>query len=437
MPRGERPLDEGDTPLLRFAADLRALRKAAGSPVYRELSRRANYSAPVLSEAAAGRKLPSLAVTLAYVRACGGDETTWEARWRETAAQNEPPPLADDRDPPYPGLAAFQITDADRFFGRAALVAELLAQVRATRLVGVFGASGSGKSSLLRAGLAAPSPGPTFVFTPGPHPLEECALALASLTGEPGATLLEELTTSASVLHLRVRQALADYPDETDLLLVIDQFEELFTVCADAAERQAFLAALGHATTAPRSRVRVVLGVRSDFFAHCARHGELRPALGVGQVLVTSMTPDELREAIIRPAVKANCTVDGALVACLVAEAVDQPGVLPLVSHALVETWRRRQGMTLTLAGYEQAGGIRHALARTAETVYTGLTEPRQAVARQVLLRLTALGTGTEDTKRRISRTELDQTPLLDSVLTTLTRCGCRVPLSASLTTCP
>src|SRR4051812_10281951 len=338
VPRGERPLDSGDTPLLKFAADLRKLREAAGNPVYRELGRRSHYSAPALSEAAAGRKLPTLAVTLAYVAACNGDTVLWEQRWREVAADKETvaEPVA-ETDAPYLGLSPFRIGDADRFHGRDALLTELREQVAARRFVGVFGASGSGKSSLLHAGLAAVArregvdgggPQPLLLFSPGPHPLEECAVRLAELTGESAATLKAEFAADSAQLHVRVLEAVASQPGDVDLLLVVDQFEEVFTLCADPAERTAFIRALVTAATAERSRARVVLGVRADFLGHCGDHPELRAALRGGQVLVGPMTADELRETIMKPAAAAGYSVETALVVRLVAEASNQPGAL-------------------------------------------------------------------------------------------------------------
>ncbi|EWM18512.1 serine/threonine protein kinase [Kutzneria sp. 744] len=429
MPRGERPLDVGDTPLLRFAADLRKLREAAGNPVYRELSRRSHYSAPALSEAAGGRKLPTLAVTLAYVAACDGDTEEWEQRWREVAADKEAPDEpAVESDAPYLGLSPFRIGDADRFHGRDALLAELREQVAARRFVGVFGASGSGKSSLLHAGLAAVArdegvagdgPQPILLLSPGPHPLEECAVRMAKLTGESAVVLKAEFVDDPAHLHLRIRQAFAG---PVDLLLVVDQFEEVFTLCTDPVERTAFIRALVAAATAEPSRVRVVLGVRADFLGPCGDHPELREALRGGQVLVGPMTADELREAIMKPAATAGCSVETALVVRLVADASNQPGALPLVSHALRETWRRRRGIAVTLSAYAATGGIHHAIARTAESVYDGFDPEQRDVVKQILLRLTALGETTEDTKRRITLDELDDEPAVRAVLDELVR---------------
>jgi hypothetical protein len=432
VPRGERPLDAGDTPLLRFAADLRKLREAAGNPVYRELGRRSHYSAPALSEAAAGRKLPTLAVTLAYVAACDGDTVLWEQRWREVAAEKEPPAEpAVEADSPYLGLSPFRIGDADRFHGRDTLLAELREQVATRRFVGVFGASGSGKSSLLHAGLAAVArregvdgggPQPLLLLSPGPHPLDECAARLAELTSEPAETLKAEFTADPTRLHARVLEAVKSRPGDVDLLLVVDQFEEVFTVCADLDERTAFIQALVAAATAERSRARVVLGVRADFLGHCGDHPELRAALRGGQVLVGPLTADELRETIMKPAAAAGYSVETALLVRLVAEAGNQPGALPLVSHALRETWRRRRGIAVTLAAYNAAGGIHHAIARTAESVYDRLDPNQRAVAKQILLRLTALGEGTADTKRRLTLNELDDDPAIRAVLDELVR---------------
>ncbi|MET9632817.1 hypothetical protein ABZX92_35720 [Lentzea sp. NPDC006480] len=358
MPRPERPLDSDDDELLRFAADLRLLREKAGKPTYRELSKAAHYSVTVLSEAASGRKLPSLAVTVAYVHACGGDVEQWRRRWHEVAESVKP---ADpDRQPPYLGLGAFQAEDSSRFFGREKLVGQLLEKVSERPFVGVFGASGSGKSSLLRAGLVASRP--ADVFSPGPHPLK--------LWGECAAELV-----------------------------VIDQFEEVFTLCRDEDEREAFIEAITHATER-----KVVVGVRSDFYGHCGRYPDLVDALHDAQILVGTMSPAELRRAITEPALRAGYTVEGALVSVLEAERAP----LPLVSHALLETWRRRRGTRLTVAGYEETGGVRHALAQSAEAAYVELDVAQQAIARKIFLRLTALGEGTEDTKRRVSRDSLD-----------------------------
>ncbi|MFC3896076.1 helix-turn-helix domain-containing protein [Lentzea rhizosphaerae] len=387
MPRAERPLDDDQTELGRFAADLRRLRDKAGKPSYRELASRAHYSAASLSDAAGGRRLPTLAVTLAYVTACGGDPEEWKERWHAIAA-----PPGETSQAPYVGLKSFQREDADRFFGREKLTAKLLDLSKKRAFVVVVGASGSGKSSLLRAGLA-PRVKNALVFTPGVQPIDECAVRLGQLTGESAVKLVAELADPRA-LGLRIRQL------DEDLVLVIDQFEELFTL-AGAAQRDWFIKAL---LSAPH----VVIGVRADFYGHLSRHPELVEAIEGAQVLVGPMTPDELRRAITEPAQRAGATVETALVARLVADVAGQAAALPLVQHALVETWHRRRGMTLSLAGYEEAGGVEHALARTAEAVFGDLSDLQQTAAKQIFLRLIALGEGTEDTKRRAALRHLD-----------------------------
>jgi WD40 repeat protein len=432
VPRGERPLESRDDGVVRFARDLRLLRKNSGSPTYRALSARVHYSAAALSEAAGGRKLPTLLVTLAYVAGCGGDTAAWEARWRTAAAEvtatNEV--TTTDGRAPYVGLAAFQQADADRFFGRDKLVAELVDRLAQHRFLGVFGASGCGKSSLLRAGLAAclaagrgQDTAPVVVFTPGQHPIEECAIHLASFLDESPGVLREEFVADPRNLHLRCRQAATASGAGADVVLVVDQFEELFTVCGDERERTGFVDALVIAATDPASRVKVVLGVRADFLGHCGLHPRLVTALRDAQVLVGAMTTDELRLAITGPAEQSGYRVETALVARLIADATQQPGMLPLVSHALLQTWLRRRGTVMTLAAYDAAGGIKHALARTAEHVWQALDVAQQDVAKQMFLRLTALGEGTEDTRRRVILEELDHdNPNTALVLDVLTR---------------
>ncbi|WP_168211166.1 nSTAND1 domain-containing NTPase [Actinosynnema sp. ALI-1.44] len=420
MPRAERPLDADGKALTGFAAELRRLRERAGSPPYRELARRAHFSSTTLSDAAGGRRVPSLAVTLAYVRACGGDATEWERRWRtlvaesarETDVENGTRVDQDNGTAPYRGLASYQAEDKDWFFGRERLIDEVADAVATKRFVMVFGASGAGKSSLLRAGLVprltAQGSARVVVFTPGPDPIGECAVHLAPLLGQLPGAVTAELATDPRNLNLVARQALVDDPPETELVLVVDQFEELFTLCRTAADRSALVTALVAASTAANSRCRVVLGVRADFYSHCLQDADLAAQLREGQVAVGPMSVDELRRAIVEPARRAGCVIETSLLTSLVAQAHGRTGVLPLLSHALLETWRRRKGNTLTHAGFDRVGGIGGALAQSAEAEFAALDEPEQQVVKDLFLRLVALGEGTEDTKRRVGPDELD-----------------------------
>ena len=218
MPRQERPLESEDTPLLQFAGDLRRLRRRAGQPAYRELGKRTNYSAAALSEALSGRRLPSLAITTAVVRACQGDADAWTERWRRLAAAQ--PGASTDAPAPYVGLAPYQVSDADRFFGREAVTDTLMTLVDERPFVGVFGASGAGKSSLLRAGLIARTSRTAILVTPGADPVTELAVAVADLADEPADRVHRDLTAGPEAL----RGWLAKASDD-DLLLVVDQFE--------------------------------------------------------------------------------------------------------------------------------------------------------------------------------------------------------------------
>ena len=425
--RPERRLDPQDGPVARFALELRALREKAGLPSYRRMAARAHFSHTALSEAAGGYRLPSAEVTLGYVRACDGDVAQWERRWQAASAELAAEE-AEARPPePYVGLVAFEAEDADRFCGREELVDDLAERVRRTPLVLVIGPSGSGKSSLLRAGLLAGAAGgrmpgddawETVLVTPGGQPLRALAAAVAEVFEAPAEALRAELRGGRpAALDVAVRQGLAAGP-RTRALLVVDQFEELFTLCPDAAERDLFIAALLDAAFGDGRRTHVVLGLRADFYGHCLEHPALLAALSgqasaaaeeaVRQFPVGALTEAQLRQAILEPAARAGLAVEPELVATLVAQMAGKPGALPLVSHTLRETWRRRGGERLTMADYRATGGVSGALAQTAERLYAEFDPVRQETCRRILLRLTALGEGTDDTRRRAERAELD-----------------------------
>ena len=389
--RPESQLDPGQGPVQRLASELRALREAAGSPTYREMAARTGCGASTLSQAAGGDRLPSLPVVLAYVEACGADADGWEQRWRRTADEETrlvPVGSRGERDvPPYRGLERFESENRELFFGREEIVGRLAGEVRAHRLVALVGASGSGKSSLLRAGLV-----PLLQSAPASE-LKLAALRIL-LPGPRPATTHEKLLVPND-----------QRPGDT--VIIVDQFEELYTLCTDPHERAAFLNPL-LAGTGSDGRLRVVISVRADFFGRCAEHHELAAALREATLVLGPMGPAELRKAVTGPARAAGFLVEKELTARIVAEAADEPGSLPLVSHALLETWRRRRGRTLTEAMYEAAGGIRGAIAATAEDLYTKLTPIQAETARRVMLRLITPGDGTQDTRRPAPREELE-----------------------------
>lgn len=336
-----------------------------------------HFSVAVLSRAASGSRLPSLAVVTAYVRACGEDPAPWEDRWREvweTTVEQTRDGEGDVR-PPYQGLARFEVEDSDLFFGRDALVDRLHEMVCRHRLVGVVGPSGSGKSSLVRAGLV-------------PAVTADAETAPAAIVITPGTTSAAEVS--------RYRTA---GPVDNGRLLVVDQFEELFTLRADVQEREAFINELV-ALTQPGCRTRVVLAVRADMYGYCCLYPGLAETLSAATLLVGPMTEEDLREAVIRPARAAGLIVERELTARIVCDVAGRPGALPMLSHTLLQVWKRRRGRVLALDAYERLGGVQGALATTAESLYTGLTPGRAAAARRILLRLINPGDQGPDTRR-------------------------------------
>ncbi len=393
--RREVPVDPASGPVQRFASELRKLRAEAGGITYRALARRAGYSVTTLSQAAAGEQLPTLAVALAYVGACGGDLAKWEARWKEAVEESAGDgPRGDDGSPtPYRGLARFESGDSGLFFGREQLTADLIDLLRRRRFAAVFGPSGSGKSSLLRAGLI-----PVLRQTQE-RGLRPATIRILTPGERPARTHAPLLTPAAP----------GDGSAGADTLVIVDQFEEVFALCHDAAERASFIDLL-LAARQPENRLRVLLAVRGDFYGRCAEHRDLSDALRDASLLAGAMSPAELRDAVVKPATAAGLTVERALTARLVKEVADAPGGLPLLSHALLETWRRRRGKTLTMAGYEAAGCLDSAIANTAEKVYGRFSEDQAGAARRVFLRLIAPGDGASDTRRPVERAELSGT---------------------------
>ncbi|MFE9703308.1 helix-turn-helix domain-containing protein [Streptomyces sp. NPDC005930] len=422
MPRKESPLPLDDGPVVQFAAELRELRRAAGGPSYRDLAARAHYSVATLSSAAAGRRLPSLEVTRGYVGACGGDVERWEALWHTTAAAvalagdpaDDAAPPPDQDDSPYPGLASFGSRHSRFFFGRERVVEQLRRRLTDQRFIALFGASGAGKSSVLDAGLSPylRARGQAVVtLTPGVRPLEELAVRLAGHGANTPGRLLEELQADPGNLHLLLRQIVAEDPGRDEVILIVDQFEELFTLCSRREDRDHFINALLLAARAESSVCRIVLGVRADFYASCIAHVVLARALDAAMVTLGPMDSEELHRAICRPAETVGCRVEGRLLAYLIAQAKGNAGMLPLLSHALRETWGHRRGTLLTMEACRSAGFIEHALTRTAERFYEALSLPQKEAARHLFLRLVALGEGIEYSKRRMARFELPPDP--------------------------
>jgi WD40 repeat protein len=310
---------------------------------------------------------------------------------------------------PFRGLVAFDVADADVFFGRERLVAEMVGRMAGSPFLGVVGPSGSGKSSAIRAGLL-PALGAgalpdaeswtRVVLRPGPLPVRELDRVLFAALPEAARAALsageDPLGAAASIL-----------PPAARPLIVVDQFEELFTTTTDADERERFIDLLVNA--AAEGLATVIVAVRADFYGRCAAYPGLAELLGANHVLVGPMTAEEYRRAIEGPARRAGLHFDPALVDALVVEVIDEPGGLPLLSTALVELWQRREGRAIRLAAYAATGGVRGAVGRLAEAAYARLAEDEQGVARGLFLRL-ASGEGDAVVRRRVALGELDAT---------------------------
>lgn len=305
---------------------------------------------------------------------------------------------------PYKGLRAFDEEDAEDFFGREELVRTLLGMLgEGRRLVALVGPSGCGKSSVVNAGLipairSGAVPGSeTWAIArilPGPRPLEELGAALSGVEGareDPAAAL------EAAARH--------GVPGG-DLLLVVDQFEELFSAAGEA-DRERLLTALAVVVEEPDARVRVVLTLRGDFYDRPLLHPAFANAFVPGVVSVLPMAADRVESAILGPARRVGAEIEPSLLAALVADAVGQPGALPFLQFALTELFERRTDGRLTIERYRGFGGLHGVVSRRAEEAYARLHEPERELALQVFLRLVRLGTGARHSRRRVPLAEL------------------------------
>ncbi|MGP3979726.1 nSTAND1 domain-containing NTPase [Streptomyces sp. KR80] len=451
-----------DGAAVSFSAQLRRLRVQRGLSLA-DLARQTHYSKGYLSKIETGSKR----VTVDVARRCDqvlGAQGELLRLVREAAVPDggagsgrDAPGRQSDGECPYRGLPAFTPQDAGWFFGReratAALVERVFERIGNGPLM-LVAPSGAGKSSLLNAGLVPalrrsggfPMPGadgwPVVTFTPTAHPLDELLDCTAKVLGSDLGITAQELRDRPETL-LEAAHRLSDatpagpgdrQPPPVRPVLLIDQFEELFTLCSDEDERRAFVRVLSAVATAQPETVTghdptghdpavVVLGVRADFSGSCLELPELARVFTDGLFVLPPMSVAELRESITRPAELAGVTLEPGLVQLLLRDAGlrDEPGTvdlgtvpdhtpsgaLPLVSHALMATWQQREGATLTVAGYERTGGIQGAIARTAENVFARLYPAEQKTIRRILVRLVHVAEGTGATRRRMSRTTL------------------------------
>ncbi|MEV4743569.1 helix-turn-helix domain-containing protein [Streptomyces sp. NPDC049555] len=424
---------------------LRRLRRERGVSLL-QLSRLAFYSKSYLSRVENGDKPLTLGLARACDQALGTDGALEELARAANAGACHGARPADTDVCPYLGLSSFGPEDARWFFGREEAVAELVARL-AERLADrgrgpltVVAPSGAGKSSLLRAGLlpalargALPVAGshawPAVVITPGERPLEALLGRLAAVCGLARQELAAAWSAGPETFVKQVGAGLCPSVDRSSsdvagLVVVVDQFEEVFALCRDGEERAAFITALLALSDTSGSEDRpyalIVLGVRADFYHHCLADPGLAPSLQRGHVALAPMDEGKVREVVTGPARRSGLTVEAGLVEILLRDAGLgpgspgrggglRPGALPLLSHALLCTWQHRDGTSLTVAGYRLTGGISGAVASTAERAYQSLTPPQREAARHVLLQLVSVGAEQQETGRPARRADLLQ----------------------------
>lgn len=322
---------------------------------------------------------------------------------------------------PFKGLRPFGEADAASFFGRDTLIQDLLERLNQetelARFLAVVGPSGSGKSSVVKAGLipalrqgGLPGSEKWFIveMMPGNHPLEELEAALLRVAVNPPASLLTQLQENDRGLLRAARLILPTGEDDAELVLVIDQFEELFTQCEDETTRTHFLNSLVTATLDPHSQLWVIITLRADFTDRPLQYVDFGELVRRRTEFVLPLTPDELEEAITQPSRQVGLSLEPGLPAAIIRDLGDQPGMLPLLQYALTELFERRVGNALTLGTYQSSGGIKGALASRADELYQSLGKNGQRTARRLFLRLVAVGEGVEDTRRRVLRSELE-----------------------------
>lgn len=327
---------------------------------------------------------------------------------------------------PYRGLRSFQESDEANFFGRTAFIDRMLERLQqpddSARFLAVVGPSGSGKSSVVKAGLvprlrqnAIPGSADWFIVEmfPSTRPFDELEAKLWPIAVNPPPEL-ERLLHADDGMSQAINAILPEGTSE--LLLIIDQFEELFTL-TNEAERTAFIAALLDALDNPQSRLRVAITLRADFYDRPLNYLDFGELLRKRTEVVLPMTDDDLRATIVRPAENIGASFEPGLVERMIADVTEEPGGLPLLQYALTELYDRREGRMLTLTAYDALNGITGALAKRADDEYNAATVEQQHTARQIFLRLVTPGEGVEDTRRRVRLSELGDDMVVSGVL--------------------
>ncbi|MBD1813576.1 caspase family protein [Microcoleus vaginatus DQ-U2] len=341
--------------------------------------------------------------------------------------RSDNPPITEKEPPPgicpYKGLAYFDCKkeDAEYFYGRTDLTDRLLDKVRSGNFLAVVGASGSGKSSVVRAGLlyqlklgrrlSGSDRWRIHIFTPGERPFDNLAKAFIDLNLSQAnrATELAKLQLLFKKNPLEGLGFLITATQAERIVLVVDQFEEAFTLCNNSELRQQFFVCLLNALERSDNKLCLVLTMRADFFGKCAEQEYAGLASKIQEHLVTvmPMAQKELEEAITKPAEQVKLKIAPGLAACMINDMDGAPGSLPLLQYTLTELWAKRHENTLTIAAYTKLGGVKGTLQKRATEVYESFSPNEQKMAKQIFLELTQLGEGTEDTRRRVLQKDL------------------------------
>ncbi len=387
-----------------FASALTRLRNRVGLSV-RTVAKQLDQPAATIGGYFSGQHLPSVSQTALFrelINALGVEDDAKVLAWVDALSRvrQKPGPRPSTHYCPYPGLESFKTEDSTWFFGR-----EELTELVVSRLSGLIrdgkpatlvlvGASGSGKSSLINAGVVPAAvkgrPGreqawePVFLC-PGEDPPASLAAAMAEATGQKIAAIRSN--------------PIWQWPGPMDgsgrgLLLIVDQFEEIFTTCCDGIARQSFIQTIVQLSSSPA--VAVLLGLRADFYARATQEPDLVPMLQDNQVVVGPLSSEGVRQAIVEPARQSSLAVEDDLVELLMDEVAPrslvndahEAGVLPLLSHALRETWEKSRRGTMTVSDYRSTGGIANAVQKSAERTYLELSKLERVLARRVMLRL-------------------------------------------------
>ena len=319
---------------------------------------------------------------------------------------------------PYKGLRAFQQADSADFFGRSEMIERILGRLSEDGLesnfLAVIGPSGSGKSSLVKAGVipalrrgVVAGSEDWFIaeMTPGKDPLGELEVALLSIATSPLPRMLDMLHEGEHGLAQGAEWALPT--EDGKLLLLIDQFEEVFTHIDQESEREHFLNLIHYAVMTKDSPVRVIATLRADFYDKPLLYSQFGELIRKRTELVLPLSNQDLEESIVEPANHVGASLEDGLVELIVQDVREQPGALPLLQYALTELFERRDGSMLTIKAYRDIGGTLGALAKRAEDVHRRFDETTKSTVRQIFLRLVTLGDGQEDTRRRVLQSEL------------------------------